>query len=117
MAVVESGKPARTHVGPVERFGDCTLVRCRLETGRTHQIRVHLTAIGHPLVGDPTYRGPRSHGARLPDALRAFPRQALHAQRLGLVHPVSRAALAWESPLPADFAGLLTALRAAKAPQ
>ena len=112
MAVVESGKAARTHVEAIARFGDCTLVRCRLETGRTHQIRVHLTAIGHSLVGDPTYRGPRSHGARLPDALRAFPRQALHAQRLGLVHPVSRAAMAWESPLPADFVALLTALRA-----
>ncbi|MFO1396359.1 MAG: 23S rRNA pseudouridine(1911/1915/1917) synthase RluD [Burkholderiales bacterium] len=114
MAVVASGKPARTHVDAVERFGDCTLVRCRLETGRTHQIRVHLTAIGHPLVGDPTYRGPRSHGARLPDALRTFPRQALHAQRLGLVHPVSQATMAWDSPLPADFVALLAALRAAK---
>jgi len=114
MAVVESGKPARTHVDVVERFGDCTLVRCRLETGRTHQIRVHLTAIGHPLIGDPTYRGPRSQGARLPAALRAFPRQALHAQRLGLVHPVTHAAMAWESPLPADFVALLAALRSAR---
>ncbi|MFO1412969.1 MAG: 23S rRNA pseudouridine(1911/1915/1917) synthase RluD [Burkholderiales bacterium] len=114
MAVVEAGKPARTHVQPVERFGDCTLVRCRLETGRTHQIRVHLTAIGHPLVGDPTYRGPRSHGARLPDALRRFPRQALHAQRLGLVHPVTHEAMAWESPLPADFRALIAALCSAR---
>lgn len=112
MAVVEAGRPARTHVDAIERFGDVTLVRCRLETGRTHQIRVHLTAIGHPLVGDPTYRGPGSRNARLPEPLLAFSRQALHAQRLGLVHPVTHATMKWESPLPPDFIALLAALRA-----
>ena len=111
MAVVASGKPARTHVDIVERFGSVTLLRCRLETGRTHQIRVHLAAIGHPLVGDPTYRGRRTIGVTVPDVVRAFPRQALHAQRLGLVHPVTRATMQWEAALPADFASLVAALR------
>lgn len=108
MAVVERGKPARTHVDVVERFGDATLVRCRLETGRTHQIRVHLAAIGHPLVGDPIYC--RRRASR--DALRAFPRQALHAERLALLHPRDGRPLAWRTPPPADFAALLGALRA-----
>ena len=111
MAVVASGKPARTHVDIVERFGSVTLLRCRLETGRTHQIRVHLAAIGHPLVGDPTYRGRRAIGVAVPDVVRAFPRQALHAQRLGLVHPVTRAAMQWEAAPPADFASLVASLR------
>jgi 23S rRNA pseudouridine1911/1915/1917 synthase len=111
MAVVESGKPARTHVDVLERLGDVTLVRCRLETGRTHQIRVHLTALGHPLVGDPTYRGRGSRNEKLPDVVRAFPRQALHAMRLGLVHPRTHEAMTWESPLPRDFVEILAALR------
>jgi 23S rRNA pseudouridine1911/1915/1917 synthase len=111
MAVVATGKAARTHVEVVTRFGAATLVRCRLETGRTHQIRVHLTAIGHPLLGDPTYRGRRAAAAALPPEARAFARQALHAQRLGLVHPVTRADLAFEAPPPADFSTLVTALR------
>ncbi len=115
MAVVERGRPARTHVEVVERLGAATLVRCRLETGRTHQIRVHLMAIGHPLLGDPTYRGRRTQATALPEAARAFARQALHAQRLGLVHPVTRSAMEWEAPLPADFTRLLVALRAAVA--
>jgi 23S rRNA pseudouridine1911/1915/1917 synthase len=102
MAVVATGKEARTHYEVVERFGDATLLRCRLETGRTHQIRVHLASLGHPLVGDPAYG--KKGGI-------AFARQALHAIRLGLVHPVRHEAMAWESPLPADFAALLTALR------
>ncbi len=103
MAVVATGKPARTHFDVVERFGVATLLRCRLETGRTHQIRVHLASLGHPLVGDPTYG--RKGGL-------AFTRQALHAARLALVHPVSGDACRWESPLPQDFASLLAALRA-----
>ncbi|HEX4883811.1 MAG TPA: RluA family pseudouridine synthase, partial [Casimicrobiaceae bacterium] len=107
MAVVERGKPARTHVDVVERFGSCTLVRCRLETGRTHQIRVHLAAIGHPLVGDPVYGG---RGSGLPAALRLFPRQALHAERLELAHPRDGRRMAWTAPLPDDFAALLAVL-------
>ena len=102
MAIVATGKAAVTRYEVRERFGDCTLLACRLETGRTHQIRVHLASLGHPLVGDPTYgrkRGP------------AFGRQALHAWRLGLVHPSTRQSMRWESPLPPDFATLLAALR------
>ena len=102
MAVVASGKSARTHFEVLERFGNATLLRCRLETGRTHQIRVHLSSLGHPLVGDPAYgrKGP------IP-----FPRQALHAARLALEHPISGCALAWESPLPQDLMDLLGSLR------
>jgi 23S rRNA pseudouridine1911/1915/1917 synthase len=103
MAVVATGKPARTHFDVVERFGVATLLRCRLETGRTHQIRVHLASLGHPLVGDPTY----GRKGEL-----AFARQALHAARLALTHPLTGDACQWESALPPDFEGLLAALRA-----
>jgi 23S rRNA pseudouridine1911/1915/1917 synthase len=103
MAVVATGKAARTHFDVVERFGVATLLRCRLETGRTHQIRVHLASLGHPLVGDPAYG--RKGGV-------AFGRQALHAARLALVHPASGRHVRWDSALPADFESLLAALRA-----
>ena len=106
MAVVGSGKPALTRYEVRDRFGDCTLLACRLETGRTHQIRVHLASIRHPLVGDPTY----GRRGRI-----AFPRQALHAWRLGLVHPATKKPMRWESPLPPDFAALLAELRQRKA--
>jgi 23S rRNA pseudouridine1911/1915/1917 synthase len=105
MAVMAKGKPARTHVEVVERFGVATLLRCKLETGRTHQIRVHLAAIGHPLVGDPAYGGRRS--AVLPE----FHRQALHAARLGLVHPDTGKSMVWNAPPPVDLAHLVIALR------
>jgi len=118
MAVVASGKPARTHYRVRERFAASTLLECALETGRTHQIRVHLASIGHPLVGDPLYRkgrgtqrlSPQARADSLP-ALAAFPRQALHAARLGLIHPASGASLFWEAPLPQDMAQLLENLR------
>ena len=103
MAVVASGKSARTHFDVLERFGGATFIRCRLETGRTHQIRVHLASLGHPLVGDPAY------GRKTPIA---FPRQALHAARLALVHPFTGTEAAWDSPLPHDFLSLLASLRA-----
>jgi 23S rRNA pseudouridine1911/1915/1917 synthase len=103
------GKEARTHYRVRERFAHCTLVECRLETGRTHQIRVHMAKLGHPLIGDPVYGKTKCGVARLD----AFPRQALHAFRLALVHPVTNSEMAWESPLPADFAALLDALREA----
>ena len=104
MAVVARGKPAVTHYRVLERYADATYVECRLETGRTHQIRVHLASIGHPLVGDPVY------GKRTVKPALAFPRQALHARRLGLVHPTSRNTVGWEAPLPPDMRELLARL-------
>lgn len=107
MAVVASGRPALTHYAVRERFVEASLVECRLETGRTHQIRVHLASIGHPLVGDATY-GVRRCGDAV---LAGFPRQALHAFRLGLVHPATRAECVWEAPVPDDLAALIEQLR------
>jgi 23S rRNA pseudouridine1911/1915/1917 synthase len=104
MAVTERGRAARTHYRVLERYAGATLLECSLDTGRTHQIRVHLQSIGHPLVGDPVYRAGRGKAA---EPLAGFKRQALHAYRLGLVHPVSGAAMQWEAPLPADMAALL----------
>lgn len=107
MAVVpenRGGKPAVTHYRVIERFAHCTLVECSLETGRTHQIRVHMAHIGHPLVGDPVYGKPTP---KLP----VFPRQALHAARLGLIHPASGDYRQWESPLPEDMTRLLAEVR------
>ncbi|MBI5108275.1 MAG: RluA family pseudouridine synthase [Rhodocyclales bacterium] len=109
MAVVKSGgKEARTYFEVRERFERCTLLECRLDTGRTHQIRVHLASIKHPLAGDPTYGRTKSGDARLD----AFPRQALHAWRLALRHPASGVEMSWESQLPDDFQQLLESLRA-----
>lgn len=116
----EGGRHAVTSARLLERFGTppvLSLVECRLETGRTHQIRVHMAHVGHGLVGDPVYGGARKlpKGA-LSDAGQAavtgFARQALHAAVLGFTHPVSGAALRFEAPLPQDFAALLEALRA-----
>ena len=107
MAVVKTGKPARTHYRVVERFVDCTLVECALETGRTHQIRVHMTSIGHPLVGDPVYGGGTSRVPIGPE----FARQALHARRLGLVHPLTGKAMLWKSNVPEDMAELIATAR------
>jgi 23S rRNA pseudouridine1911/1915/1917 synthase len=104
MAVNHRGKPARTAFRVVERFGSAALLECRLETGRTHQIRVHLQHIRHPLVGDTVYRRGTRHGL-------AFARQALHAAELTLVHPRSREAMTWRSPLPRDLKRLLQELR------
>ncbi|MES2563610.1 MAG: RluA family pseudouridine synthase [Pseudomonadota bacterium] len=106
MAVVARGKPAVTHYEVIETFESATLLLCRLETGRTHQIRVHLTFIGHPLIGDPVY-GKRPANRNLP----AFHRQALHAQKLGLVHPVSGKRLSWKAALPADMCELIERLQ------
>jgi 23S rRNA pseudouridine1911/1915/1917 synthase len=115
MAVVTSGKPAVTHYRVVERFPAHTLLSVRLETGRTHQIRVHMAYIHHPLVGDPLYGGrprlPRAASERLRAALTGFRRQALHARRLELRHPSSGQLLGWEADIPSDFAWLLTLLR------
>jgi 23S rRNA pseudouridine1911/1915/1917 synthase len=108
MAIVRTGgKEARTHYAVLERFAGATLLECRLETGRTHQIRVHLASIKHPLAGDPVYGKTKSGNALLD----AFPRQALHAWKLALRHPATAEEMVWESPLPADFAALLEELR------
>ena len=112
MAAVESGKPAVTHYQVEEKFPGCTLLRCRLETGRTHQIRVHLAHIGHPLVGDSVYlKGPQKCVPQLRALLHGFPRQALHATRLALEHPVSGEAVEWHAPLPQDMQLLLQQIR------
>jgi 23S rRNA pseudouridine1911/1915/1917 synthase len=107
MAVSERGKPARTRYTVIRRYGAATLLRCSLDTGRTHQIRVHMHAIGHPLVGDPVYGPRRRSGIALLDA---FPRQALHATRLALVHPASGSETSWIAPPPPDLQALLDAL-------
>jgi 23S rRNA pseudouridine1911/1915/1917 synthase len=121
MAVVTGhGRPARTHWRVLERFGPATLIEARLDTGRTHQIRVHLSALRHPVVGDPAYGGRvrkslslRQSERSLADALlRTMRRQALHAAHLELVHPVSGAKLQFDSVLPADFSLALELLRA-----
>src|SRR5512135_1830152 len=99
MATTESGKEAITHVSVEERFPYCTLVRCRLETGRTHQIRVHMTHIGHPLIGDSVYnKGTQKCVPQLRELLNGFPRQALHATRLALDHPVTGERMEFHAP-------------------
>jgi len=118
MAVVKHfGKPAVTHFEALETFSWHSYVRCLLETGRTHQIRVHMQSIKAPLVGDPVY-GPRGgvmSGVKMTEALagavRGFGRQALHAARLGLIHPATGEAMQWHSELPADMKALLAVLR------
>ena len=124
MAVLRGGgKPARTNYAVLERYGDperpfAGLIECRLETGRTHQIRVHLSHLGHPLIGDPTYgRARKVPRAKTPAEEAAFaevehfPRQALHAYLLGFKHPTSQKQLRFESPWPADFTELVARLR------
>jgi 23S rRNA pseudouridine1911/1915/1917 synthase len=109
MAVVAHGKPARTHYRVIERLGAFTLLECSLDTGRTHQIRVHMARIGHPIAGDPVYRSGK--GGSLPAP--GMKRQALHARHLKIVHPVSGVPMEWEAALPADLAAFIAALRAA----
>ncbi len=114
MSVREGGRAAVTHYRVIKRYRAHTHISVQLETGRTHQIRVHLTHIHHPLVGDPVY-GRRllisaDATVTLTDALRGFKRQALHARRLGLMHPVSNEMMRWEAPLPPDMQHLLHAL-------
>ena len=111
MAIVPAGKPALTHYSIVRRYEGCTLLRCRLETGRTHQIRVHMTSIGHSVVGDPVYRARLAITSTI-----VFGRQALHAERLGLRHPSTGRDVSWKAPLPVDFAELLQSLNVLEMP-
>jgi len=115
MAIRQDGRESVTHYRVIDRFRAHTHVRVMLETGRTHQIRVHLAHVGYPIVGDPTYGRrlaiPKGATARLQETLRGFRRQALHAARLGFAHPLTSEPLEFEAPLPADMRDLLAALR------
>jgi 23S rRNA pseudouridine1911/1915/1917 synthase len=111
IAIVEGGRGKRavTHWTRLKLLSDAALVECRLETGRTHQVRVHMASIGHPLVGDPVYgRAGKTHGKLLKEL--GFQRQALHATRLGFTHPVTKLKLSFDSPMPADMQELFNAL-------
>ncbi|MCW9733132.1 23S rRNA pseudouridine(1911/1915/1917) synthase RluD [Avibacterium sp. 20-15] len=115
MAVHPMGKPAVTHYRIMERFRNYTRLRLRLETGRTHQIRVHMAHIAHPLLGDQTYGGrprpPKNASEEFLATLRDFKRQALHAIMLRLAHPITGEIMEWYAPLPEDFVGLVNALK------
>ena len=115
-AVIQSGKESVTHYRVISRFRAHTHIQCQLETGRTHQIRVHMTHIRHPLVGDPVYGGrlniPGGCSPQLAAILREFKRQALHAARLGFIHPITGDEVSWEVPLPEDMLNLLAILKA-----
>jgi 23S rRNA pseudouridine1911/1915/1917 synthase len=106
MAVVKTGRPALTRYKVSRRFANATLLECSLATGRTHQIRVHLQTLGHPLLGDPVYGG----GRRFRSQPLPIGRQALHAVRLEFAHPVSGTRMRFVAPVPKDFAALLDAL-------
>jgi 23S rRNA pseudouridine1911/1915/1917 synthase len=114
MAVRTEGRHAVTHYRVLQRFRAHTLIRVTLETGRTHQIRVHMAHAGFPIVGDPHYGGrrriPPASGPVVVAALRSFPRQALHAAHLGLVHPMTNRKISWQAPCPTDMQRLLSVL-------
>jgi len=115
MAVNELGKPAITHYRVAERFRNHTRLRLRLETGRTHQIRVHMASMNHPLIGDQTYGGrpriPQEASELLVQALRAFDRQALHAAMLKFEHPITKELIICHAPIPKDMVTLAQILR------
>jgi 23S rRNA pseudouridine1911/1915/1917 synthase len=109
IAIVAGGKRAVTHFSTIEPLRDAALVECRLETGRTHQVRVHMASIGHALLGDPVYGRTKGGRKTLLETL-GFTRQALHAAHLGFIHPVESTALSFESPMPADMQELFSQL-------
>lgn len=115
MTVIETGKPAVTHYRVIEKYRAYTRVKVQLETGRTHQIRVHFTHIHHPLLGDPTYgkrlQLPKGASAEMITELRQFKRQALHASELGLTHPETDRLMTWQAPLPQDMQHLISVLK------
>jgi len=114
-AVLMSGKDATTHYRAIDRFKSHTHVKAILETGRTHQIRVHLSYVGHSLIGDPMYGGrvrfPKKASEELKKALNNFKRQALHSKKLTLTHPISGESMSWKAPLPDDMLELLEVLK------
>ena len=114
-AVSENGKEATTHYRTIERFKSHTHVKAILETGRTHQIRVHLSYVGHSLIGDPMYGGrvrfPKKASDELKETLLGFKRQALHSKKLTLSHPISGEVMSWKAPLPDDMLELLSVLK------
>jgi 23S rRNA pseudouridine1911/1915/1917 synthase len=114
-AVSMSGKDATTHYRAIDRFKSHTHVKAVLETGRTHQIRVHLSYVGHSLIGDPMYGGrvrfPKKASEELKEALLNFKRQALHSKKLTLTHPISGESMSWKAPLPDDMLELLEVLK------
>lgn len=116
MAVVKDGKEARTHYKVLQRFAGHTYIRLKLETGRTHQIRVHMASINYPIVGDDAYGGrprvPKGISEQLRETLQQFGRQALHARELGLIHPGRGEFVSWATELPNDMQQLLAALAA-----
>ena len=109
MEVVSGGKRAGTRWGRIAPLHEAALVECRLETGRTHQVRVHMASIGHPLIGDPVYGRTKKEHRDVLETL-GFQRQALHAAHLGFIHPINGHALAFESPIPADMQELFNRL-------
>ena len=109
VAIVGSGKRAVTHYRTVRPLREATLVECRLETGRTHQVRVHMTSIGNPLLGDPVYGRTKPAHRSILETLH-FKRQALHAAHLGFIHPIESNALSFDSEMPADMQELFTSL-------
>jgi 23S rRNA pseudouridine1911/1915/1917 synthase len=114
MAVVSDGRRAVTDFEVAERLRYASLLRCRLRTGRTHQIRVHMKHLGHPIVGDPVYSGPQWRGIpdkRLQKAFSSLDRQMLHATKITFEHPTSGETMTFEAPLPADFRAVLDVLR------
>jgi 23S rRNA pseudouridine1911/1915/1917 synthase len=115
MAVNEFGRESVTHYRVIDKFREHTYIRLRLETGRTHQIRVHMSHIRHPLVGDYQYGGrvkmPKSASEDFANTIRGFKRQALHAAMLSFHHPITGEELSFEAPLPDDFKLLLTAMQ------
>jgi len=115
MAVHELGKPAITHYRVAEKFRAHTRLRLRLETGRTHQIRVHMAHLNHPLIGDQSYGGrprpPKGATPELFELLRSFRRQALHAVKLSIAHPITGEMMTWQAPIPDDMVAMTHALR------
>lgn len=109
VAIVASGKRAVTHWTLTKALKDAALVECRLETGRTHQVRVHMASIGHPLVGDPVYGKARPSHRQMLETI-GFRRQALHAARLGFIHPINSTALSFDSEMPDDMQELFKQL-------